>query len=89
MEDQRTGPEETLMEVMVGMNGVAGSHPARARPRRCCFTCLLALATLLALAISLVAALMVYIFIIAPQCNPVRATWGPACLALAATLVRV
>lgn len=70
MENHHTGQEETLMEVTMGMNGVALSHLPRARRRRSCFQCLLALAALLV--IGLMAAVMVYFFIFAPQCNPVR-----------------
>lgn len=71
MEDHRTGQEETLMEVTTLMSDVAVSRLAGAQPRR---RCLLALATLLALAIGLVAALLVYLFICVPQWNPVRNT---------------
>lgn len=71
MENHHTGQEETLMEVTMGMNGVALSHLPRARRRRSSFNkCLLALAALLV--IGLVAAVMVYFFFFAPQCNPVR-----------------
>lgn len=89
MEDQRTGQEETLMEVTVGVKGVALTPRARAHSSRGCFKCLLALAALLVLAISVAAALLVYLFIFAPRCNHVRATCAPApplppCCALAA-----
>lgn len=67
MENNRTGQEETLMEVTVGM---AVSNLSRAQPGRSCFSRLLALLTLLAIALS--AALMLYFFIFAPQHNQVR-----------------
>lgn len=70
MENHRTGQEEKLMEVTVGMNGVAVSHLSRAQPRRSRSSCLLALATLLAIALA--AALVLYFFVFAPQHNQVR-----------------
>lgn len=69
MENHHTGQEATLMEVTMGMNGVALSHLPRARPS--CFNkCLIASAALLV--IGLVAAVMGYFFFFAPQCHPVR-----------------
>ena len=79
MNDHRSGPEETLMEVTVGMNGVALSHLSRAHPRWSSFQCLLASAAMLALAIGLVAAHMVYFYHVSPRCNPVSSGWVHPC----------
>lgn len=82
MDNHHTGQEETLMEVKLGMNGVALSRLSRTQPRRSSsFKCVLVSATLLTLAISLVVAIMVALFILLPQCNLVRkVSLQPCCV---------